>query len=397
MNILTLDAETTISNNGHWADQSNRLVVVGLKWLGDIAFCYYPHSDLEEVQKHIDGADIIVGFNIKFDLHWLRNYGIDFNGKKIWDCQIAEFLFSSQKNVFPSLDKTLSQYSLESKLDVVKTEYWDKGIDTDKIPVDILREYLVRDLEATEQVFFKQKELFKQEHKSKYKLFQIQCEDLKVLQEMEYNGLRFNATAAREEAKHLECKLEDLQRRISEIVGLSSDIPFNLNSNDHLSAILYGGDISWTIKVPDGVYKTGKRVGQIKYKNQDVSKSFDRLVEPLDKTETKKSRKLSEDTPANSKTWSVSEDVLRQLKAKGKAKELIDNILEYSKIEKLKGTYLEGYSNLIEKMNWPTDMLHGNLNQCSVVTGRLSSTKPNLQNIDPQTKKFLESRYEVAL
>ena len=147
--------------------------------------------------------------------------------------------------------------------------------------------------------------------------------------------------------------------------------------------------ISWTIKVADGIYKSGKKVGQIKYRNQGVSQQFDRLVDPLDKTETAKSKK----SEGVASSWSVAEDVLKQLKARGKAKEVIGAILEYSKLEKLTNTYLEGFSDLIEEKNWPEDMIHGNLNQCSVVTGRLSSTSPNLQNIDPYTKKFLESRF----
>lgn len=397
MNILILDVETTTSSNGHFADRSNKLVSIGLKWLGDSPECLYVlQKDYKEViQREINTADILVGFNIRFDLHWLRNYGIDFSGKKIWDCQICEFLFESQTNKYPSLNDTLLKYGYEPKLDIVKEMYWNKGIDTTEIPKDILHEYLARDLEATEEVFLKQKEMFKSTQKSKYKLFQLQCADLLVLQEMEYNGLKFNSTAAREEANRIEKEMNEIERVIFDTIE-ASDTPINLNSNDHLSAVLYGGEIKWTIKVADGVFKSGARVGQIKYRNQEVSKEFPRLVEPLDKTETAKSKKIrsSLDHSGEANGWSVAEDVLRQLKAKGKAKILIDKLLEYSKLEKLKNTYLIGFSELIEKKNWPEDMIHGNLNQCSVVTGRLSSTSPNLQNIDPHTKKFLESRYE---
>lgn len=407
MNILILDVETTISNKGHFADRNNRLVMVGLKWLGQPSACYYTlgydHKNI--IQDSINIADLLVGFNIKFDLHWLRNYGIEFSYKKIWDGQLAEFLFESQTNKYPSLNQALEKYRLPSKLDIVKTEYWDKGIDTDQIPTGILREYLAGDLEGTEGVFLKQKELFKGEHKGKYKLFQLQCEDLKVLQEMEYNGIKFNTKAAREESIKLLHKLEELERDIKQTINAPDNVPINLNSNDHLSAILYGGTISWTVKVADGVYKSGIKKGQIRFRNTEVSHEFPRLVEPDPKAETAKSKKLQEkvdwaiathtETERLTRTYSVSEDVLKNLKARGKAKIIIDKTLEYGIIEKLRGTYLEGYSNLIETMNWPKDMLHGNLNQCTVVTGRLSSTKPNLQNVDPQTKKFMSSRYDT--
>lgn len=391
MNILILDVETTISNSGHFADKTNKLVMVGLKLLNkpSVVFDVLSENYKPNIQSWIDEADILVGFNIKFDLHWLKNYGVEFSNKSIWDCQLAEFLFESQQNKYPSLDNTLKKYGYESKLDIVKSEYWNKGIDTDKIPRDILTKYLMRDLEATGQVFNVQKELFKDEHKNKYKLFQLQCEDLKVLQEIEYNGLFFNSEAARKEATTLDEKMEGIKGCIIETADIPACVSFNLNSNDHLSAILYGGSIFWYVKIPDGVYKSGEKVGHIKYKNKEMSKTFSRLVEPLDRTETKKSKNQN----GEPSSWSVAEDVLKQLKAKGKAKIIIDNLLEYGKIEKLKNTYLEGFSNLIEKMNWPKNMIHSNLNQCSVVTGRLSSTKPNVQNLDKKTKKFLESRY----
>jgi DNA polymerase-1 len=123
--------------------------------------------------------------------------------------------------------------------------------------------------------------------------------------------------------------------------------------------------------------------------------SFERLVEPLDKTETKKSQtRIDKGEQTEHTQWKVSEPVLRSLKAKGKAKEIISIILEYSKIDKLRGTYLEGYTKLIDEMDWEKDMLHTSFNQCVAVTGRLSSSKPNMQNADKITKKFMESRYD---
>ena len=86
--------------------------------------------------------------------------------------------------------------------------------------------------------------------------------------------------------------------------------------------------------------------------------------------------------------------MLLSLRVRGVAKELITLVLEHSKLEKLIGTYLQGYTALIEEMNWPKDMLYSNLNQCTAVTGRLSSTRPNAQNANPETKKFMGSRYK---
>lgn len=163
MNILTLDVETTTHNKGHWADKRNKLVMVGHKWL-DSPNChivnYFP-GDAEPIQDVINKADILVGFNIKFDLHWLKNIGINTNTiKRVWDTQIAEFLLEAQRNPYNSLNDALDKYGLPRKLDIVKTEYWDKGIDTTEIPTAILREYLEYDLIGTERVFKRQYEQF---------------------------------------------------------------------------------------------------------------------------------------------------------------------------------------------------------------------------------------------
>jgi DNA polymerase-1 len=85
--------------------------------------------------------------------------------------------------------------------------------------------------------------------------------------------------------------------------------------------------------------------------------------------------------------------VLASLKAKGKARELIDSLLKRGSLEKLRGTYLHGLPKLIQTMDWVEDTLHGTLNQCVAITGRLSSTKPNLQNIDGNIGYLFKSRY----
>jgi len=48
---------------------------------------------------------------------------------------------------------------------------------------------------------------------------------------------------------------------------------------------------------------------------------------------------------------------------------------------------------LIEEQNWKRNMIYGQLNQCVARTGRLSSSKPNLQNFDGEIKTLFYSRY----
>lgn len=169
----------------------------------------------------------------------------------------------------------------------------------------------------------------------------------------------------------------------------TSGIPINLNSDDHVSCLLYGGTITEDIRIPIGVYKTGAKVGQTRYKIVKKEYELPRRIEPIKKT----GRFKKGDDPDNPRYWLTNEKILKRLKPNKQGRELLNILQEVTKLEKLKSTYLLGWPKLIAKMNWGKDMIHGNLNQCVVVTGRLSSTSPNLQNADPQTKIFCESRY----
>lgn len=382
-NVLTIDCETSISNKGSPFDQTNKLVCVGLKTKDQTFINYFDYeTELAFVQRRIDQASIIIGANIKFDLHWLRRIGIDISKIKVWDVQLGEFLLSYQQNKYPSLDGAAEKYGFDKKLDIVKTEYWDNGIDTDMIPRNILSDYLNQDLILTEQVYLAQLEQFKSN--GLMPLFRLQCADLLVLEEMEYNGIYFDVEKARKHAGEIHIELNEITKELSKY---TNGITINFNSNDHVSALLYGGTIGVDDKIPIGVYKSGARAGQVKYKNIVKEYPLPRLVEPLKGTETKKSIEGKE-------YWEVNETVLRKLKLSKQAKIVVDLLNKYSGLEKLRGTYLNGYSDLIDEMNWSANMLHGTLNQCVAITGRLSSSKPNLQNSDPATKVYMETIYE---
>jgi len=137
MSYLVLDVETTISNKGNPFDKTNKLMMVGLLndkevAVHDVEYSVDPYKELlDNIQLAVDAADVLVGFNIKFDLHWLRRYGIDFSKKRVWDCQLVEFILRNQAESYPSLNATAEYYELGSKLDEVKENYWKNGIDTD--------------------------------------------------------------------------------------------------------------------------------------------------------------------------------------------------------------------------------------------------------------------------
>lgn len=346
----------------------------------------YYDEDIPSLQSFFDKADLLIAFNAKFDLHWLRNVGIKFDGKRIWDCQLGEFILSNQKIKFPSLEDAAVKYNLGHKIDVIKNEYWDKGINTHEIPREILTPYVEQDVVLTEKVYLQQAAQFSDvgEHFNKRALFSLHNQDLLVLEEMEYTGILFDVKEALKKAEELQKEQEEVYQKMVEMVG---NIPFNLNSPDHLSAILYGGTIVVEVRIPVGVFKTGNKVGQTRYSIVEKKYELPRLVEPLEKTEAKK--------PAGSPpVWFTNDTVLRSLKHTKESKKIVALISKYAELDKLRGTYLTGIPKLITEMNWEEGIVHGQLNQCVAVTGRLSSSKPNLQNFPPEGKVFCVSRYD---
>lgn len=334
-------------------------------------------ENLNTTQKFVDLSDTLVGFNIKFDLHWLRRYGISFSGKRIWDCQIAHFIITHQLHPYPSLNDAAEYWKLGQKVDVVEQEYWSKGIDTPDVPWDVLDVYAKQDINLTRKLYEAQQQYLSDKPKMK-RLIELQCYDLLVLQEMEWNGLQYDVKESQAEADAMQVRIDEIYLDLSKLVGVTG---INWNSPDQVSCVLYGGTIKLVSKelVPFH-YKDGR----VKEKVKNVVKEWKmpQIVVPNDKYKLKKAG-----------YWSTSADALAEVKAKGFARTVIDLLLEASDLEKQVSTYLAGIPKLIKKMEWENDIIHGSLNQCVAITGRLSSSQPNLQNMTAAVDKLFVSQY----
>ena len=388
MKNLILDVEATGAINGtkgHPFSVPNRLAYVGIRAdsgdaLFDIEYGREPYGGkLDQIRNMVDNVVLICGFNVKYDLHWLRRYGIDnFQNKRVWDCQLFEFIKSNQRWRYPSLDATAEKYGLEGKLDNIKLNYWDTGLDTDEVPKEELEEYLAQDLSITEQVYLRQREELETWTPEKKMLLSLMFQDLLVLEEMEWNGFKYDIKESLEESKKISEHIAELEKRLFE---LSGGIPINWNSGDHVSSLLYGGTVAEKFRETFiFTYKDGRQKEKERWAIREHT--LPRLVEPLPKTNLKKDG-----------YWSTDVDILRKLKAKGKAREIISILIERSKLEKLDTTYYQGFPKLYESMMWDNEVFHGQLNQCVVVTGRLSCTKPNQQNLPPKARDLIVSRY----
>lgn len=333
----------------------------------------YSQSLIPALQKLVDEADLVIGFNFKFDYHWLRKVGLNLENSRLWDVQVCEFVLEHQRNAYPSLEDTSIKYNLGHKYDVVKEEYWKKGIDTDQIPWEILKTYAIQDALLTLGAYEAQLPYVTDKQR---RLLTLMNADLHILAEMEKNGITYDETLCATRGNELEAKISDLRTRLNDFYP---DIPINWGSPDQLSAFLYGGNITQVVKEHIGFFKSGAKVGQPRYQNKEIVHTLPRLYTPLKGSEL-----------AKEGMYSTSEDTL--LKLKGKQGPL-KMLLELSKLEKLNGTYYRGLPKLNTEMHWPEGYLHGNFNQCVAQTGRLSSTKPNLQNFASELQDVFITRF----
>ena len=175
MNVLTIDVETTHRDKQGGGTTAlpyfnNRLVSVGWKWLfnQDVNYEFFYHKDkntlynsqnVNRIQSDLNVADVLVGQNIKFDIMWLRSCGFKYDGV-LYDTMVAEYIRSKGRRWSLALDALAKRYNVTQKEKDLVAPYIKEGKTFYEIPAEIVEEYGIADVVATEEVAVKQLEAF---------------------------------------------------------------------------------------------------------------------------------------------------------------------------------------------------------------------------------------------
>jgi len=444
---VTFDLETTTyTSYGRKAnpfDARNYIVLAGWKAAGARWGESKRHESIEEsrgsswFRDMLKTTKLLVGFNIKFDIHHAvvqsqENYDawVEWvaSGGQIFDCQLAEYLLEGMgpQVQYASLDETAPKYGGNVKVDEVK-ELWNAGVNTDEIDPDLLERYLVGntetgeegDLGNTELIFRGQ--LARARKHGQLKSLLLNMGSLLYTIEAEYQGMATDYELGCEIATELEEELVTLK---DELVGfLPTDIPFEFNwgSRRQLSALIFGGSVPYKKRVPifddDGnptyaqktveepvldeageqvYYKSGKKAGEPKTKKvkvNDLDKPKSRLEDFLYEFPgfTEPDPEWEGATPGVYSTNSEVMDALGErdipfLKALSRHAAVTKDLGTYFITEDGKGGK-KGMLTLVHE----DGVIHHSLNHTATVTGRFSSTKPNLQNLSSGDKSRVKT------
>lgn len=261
--------------------------------------------------------------NAKFDRLVLRCQGINLAGV-VFDPMLASYVLNPENS--HSLSDMVLRYlglSIASYTEIVP-----KGKTIADIGVQAVANYCGMQVYATFQLVPKLQEKLKEVPALHKLLLEVEQPLEPVLAQMEYTGIRVDAAYLQELSKQIEQDLGVIELKAYEL----AEERFNLGSPKKLSQLLFD------------------KFGLDKKKSRKIQTGYSTDAATLEK--------LQGDHP------------------------LVDTILDYRTLSKLKSTYVDALPALIRP---DTQRVHTSFNQTGTTTGRLSSSNPNLQNIPIRT------------
>lgn len=323
--ILSLDTETT-------SLEPMEAELVGISFSNNENEAYYIPipAEREEALKIVNQLrplfeneqTIKVGQNIKYDMLVLKNYGVEVKGE-LFDVMLAHYVLQPElRHNMDYLAEVYLKYQTIHIEELIGTKGKNQKNMRDLPPQQVCN-YACEDADVT----LKLKNILEKELKEKgaeQLFYEIEMPLVRVLVNIESNGVRIDTEALNETSKHLTIRLQQIEEEIYAL----AETTFNIASP--------------------------KQVGEV---------LFDKLkiIEKARKTKTGQ--------------YVTSEEVLESIRGKHP---IVGRILDYRGLKKLLGTYVDALPLLINKR---TGRIHTSFNQAVTATGRLSSSNPNLQNI----------------
>lgn len=333
---VCFDTETTGLN-----PLTAELVGIAFSWEAGKGF-YVPFPEdkkeaqeiLEQLRPFFEAEDIEkIGQNLKYDIKVLHKYNISIKGK-CFDTMLAHYLINpDMRHNMDVLAETYLNYTPISITELIGKKGKNQ-LSMRDVPLEQQTEYAVEDADIT----FQLAQHFRPELKeaNTEELFNnIEIPLLHVLADMEQEGINLDKDFLNSLAKDLDNDIKNLELKIYKEAGEE----FNIASPKQLGEILFD-----KLKLVDKPKKT--KTGQ----------------------------------------YSTAEDVLSYL---AKDHEIIQSVLDYRGLSKLKSTYVDALPEQIEES---TGRVHTDYMQTVAATGRLSSNNPNLQNIPIRTERGRQVR-----
>ena len=280
-----------------------------------------------------DAGKVWIGQNIKYDLLVLKWYGMEFTGE-VFDTMVAHYVIEPEgRRNMDLLSAQFLGYEPIHIEELIGKKGKGQGTMRD-VELDLIKEYAVEDADITLQLKNSFQPLL--EKKQVKKVFdEVETPLIKVLTDMEFQGVKVDMEFLNEYSKELEKEALIREKSVYEQAG----VRFNLASPKQLGEVL-----------------------------------FEKLQLDPKAKKTKGGQ------------YATGEDVLLKLANSNK---IVDDILAFRELTKLKSTYVDSLPKLI---NAKTGRVHTCYGQTIAVTGRLSSNNPNLQNIPIRTEKGREIR-----
>lgn len=339
--LIALDTETT-SIHAMQAD------LVGLSFATEPGSAWYVPVRSPAPESHLDLDTVLdalrpilesdqlpkTGHNLKYDLLVLRRAGIRLRGIAS-DTMVASYLIDASRSSHSMDALALAElgHSCIPIKDLIGTGKSQKRFD--QVPLEVAAEYAAEDADISLRLYHALTPQFTDDLKELFDTVEMPL--VEVLAELEYNGILCDPDELDRQRERLIVRIDELKAEIE----AAAPRPFNPDSPKQLSAILFN-------------------------KPDDAEPGLG--IKPLKKIKT---------------GYSTDAETLEKLALDpGIESPIPALIVEYRQLTKLVSTYLLA---LKEAIHPETYRIHPSFNQTVAVTGRLSSSDPNLQNIPIRT------------